>query len=179
MYGLQLLLTLILVVIVIWNIILISQPFGRKKLGTKVFPSGARAGKGIKQIRSTSSLQYKIGQVFLYFYTPLSIYTILFMIIHPYSSQLLLFGALMIIISFATFTMFSNILEVRENGYIINGINFSTSDLKSWTWTGSEGNKLRIYREKPIWKVFPHLTTTELPNELKEDLEEWFEKKRK
>ncbi|HWO77120.1 MAG TPA: hypothetical protein VNM69_14695 [Bacillus sp. (in: firmicutes)] len=78
MYGLQLIITLILAVIVIWNMVLIIHPFQRKKLGVKIFPKGARAGKGIKQIRSTDSFQYKIGQVFLYFYTPISIYTIFY-----------------------------------------------------------------------------------------------------
>ncbi|WP_243356303.1 hypothetical protein [Bacillus litorisediminis] len=176
MYALQLIITLILAVIVIWNMVLIIHPFQRKKLGVKIFPKGARAGKGIKQIRSTDSFQYKIGQVFLYFYTPISIYTIFYLLISTGSWELVAFGLIMVGVSLASYTMFSNVLEVREKGILIYGVNIPVTNLKSWTWSGHEENRLRVYHQKPILNLFHRVTTTELPSELKEDLQDWLKK---
>ncbi|MET3697469.1 hypothetical protein SAMN05877753_10665 [Bacillus oleivorans] len=176
MYGLQLVITLFLTVIVIWNIVLITHPFHRKKLGAKIFPKGARAGKGIKQIRSTESFQYKMGQVFLYFYTPISIYTIFYLILSKGSWELVAFGLIMVAVSLASYTMFSNVLEVREKGILIYGVNVPISNLQSWTWAGHDENRLRVYQQEPIFKLFKRVTTTELPLELKEDLQDWLKK---
>ncbi|GAA0327092.1 hypothetical protein GCM10008967_17030 [Bacillus carboniphilus] len=176
MFALQILLSLFLIIIVVWNFILIVQPFYRKKMGATIFPIGKRAGKGTKQVRSTSSWQYKMGQVFIYFYTPISIYAIIYLWISNGSMQNITFGVAMIGVSLASYTMFSNILEVREKGILLHGVNIPMTELKSWSWIGNEENRLRVYRKNPILKVFSRLTTTELPSELKEDLQEWLEK---
>ena len=173
MYGLQLVITLIMAMIVVWNFVLIIHPFQRKKLGAKLFPVGKRAGKGVKQIRSTDSFQYKMGQVCLYFYTPISIYTMVYLLITPGNWAIIAFGLSMVGVSLASYTMFSNVLEIRERGILVNGVNIPTSNLKTWKWSGHEENRLRVYYHKPILKLFKRMTTTELPIEAKQNLQNW------